>query len=44
MVDLQVEKFGFFETKFLYVVQDGLELMILLPPPPEYWGYRCVAP
>jgi hypothetical protein len=25
------------------VAQAGLELVILLPPPPECWDYRCVS-
>ena len=25
-----------------YVARDGLEVLVLLPPPPECWGYRCV--
>jgi hypothetical protein len=27
-----------------YVVQAGLELSILLPPPPEFWDYRSAPP
>jgi hypothetical protein len=33
---------GFFETVSHYVVHAGLELKILLPPPPEWWDYGCV--
>jgi hypothetical protein len=28
----------------LYIAQAGLELMILLPPPPKCWDYRCTPP
>jgi hypothetical protein len=27
-----------------YVAQAALELVILLPPPPEYWDYSCILP
>lgn len=26
------------------VVKDDLELLILLPPPPRFWNYRCPPP
>jgi hypothetical protein len=29
----------FFETESSYVSQAGLQLMMLLPPPPKYWDY-----
>lgn len=29
-----------FDTKS-HVSQEGLELHILLPPPPKCWGFRC---
>jgi hypothetical protein len=29
-----------FETRFHYVAESGLELEVLLPQPPECWGYR----
>lgn len=32
-----------FETKS-DVVQDVLELLILLPPPPECFDYKCATP
>jgi hypothetical protein len=35
--------FVFFETESHYVAQ-GVELMILLPQPPEFWDYRCTPP
>ena len=28
----------------VYTAEDDLELLILLPLPPEYWGYRHVLP
>jgi hypothetical protein len=31
-----------FDTRSRYVVQADLKLVILLPQPSEYWGYRCV--
>jgi hypothetical protein len=33
-----------FLIESLYVAQAGLDLLILLPWPPEYWNYRCVSP
>jgi hypothetical protein len=33
----------YFEVGYFYVAQALLELMILLPQPPGYWDYRCVA-
>jgi hypothetical protein len=32
------------ETGSSYVAQSGLELVILLPLPPESWYYRCAPP
>jgi hypothetical protein len=26
----------------LAIAKDGLELLILLPPPPKRWNYRCL--
>jgi hypothetical protein len=34
--------FCFFETGSHYVAETGLDLMILLPPPPKCWDYKCV--
>jgi hypothetical protein len=34
--------FFFFKIGSRYVAVAGLELMILLPQPPECWDYRCV--
>jgi hypothetical protein len=31
-----------FEIGFYYVVQVGLELLILLPQSPKFWDYRYV--
>lgn len=31
------------DLKF-YVTKDGLELLVFLPPPPRFWGYRCASP
>jgi hypothetical protein len=28
----------------VYVAQDGLEFIIILPHPPEYWDYRHEIP
>jgi hypothetical protein len=36
-------EFGFsFETQSYYVAQAGLELVILLPQPPQSWDYKSV--
>jgi hypothetical protein len=34
--------FWFFEIGSHCVGQDGLEFLILLPPPAKCWDYRCV--
>jgi hypothetical protein len=36
--------FLLFGTGSHYVALAGLKLTILLPPPPEYWDYRCEPP
>jgi hypothetical protein len=36
--------FWILETKFYYVVQDDLGLVILLPLPLEFWDYRPEPP
>jgi hypothetical protein len=33
-----------FETRTCYIAQAGLELVILLPQPPEYWDYGDAPP
>jgi hypothetical protein len=34
----------YFETGSYYVAQAGLNLIIFLPVPPQYWDYRCEPP
>jgi hypothetical protein len=34
----------FFEARCEYLAHIGLELVILLPQPPESWDYRCAPP
>jgi hypothetical protein len=43
---LAVNRIFFFlsKVKSCYATQAGLELEILLPQPPECWGYRGVPP
>jgi hypothetical protein len=33
----------FFEIEFHFVAEAGLELRIILSPPPESWDYRCAS-
>jgi hypothetical protein len=33
-----------FEMGACHVAQTGLELLVLLLQPPEYWDYRCTPP